>query len=173
MGIFAILSGTSFSGVLRYSDKNILNYISGSASTVSIFLSKLFESVVCFLLIYIFCLSSATALLSYVFFGYQNFLLAISCSVIIDIYGFPGVLNVAILIIPINLAVIFVMALAISVARIRAMEAKKYNEPLSASFKMSGFYKKYLIVFLLMIVVCLIYSFIMPLLLKSFLLILY
>ena len=51
-------------------------------------------------------------------------------------------------------------------------EAKKYNLSMGASFAYCEFFKKYVICLLLMLVVCAIYSFILPLLLKSFILIL-
>ncbi|MBQ7579242.1 MAG: hypothetical protein IJT25_01780 [Clostridia bacterium] len=173
LGIFTIKSDISFSSMLSFSDKNLFAYINGTSNNMAIFFSKLIESVISFLLIYIFCLSAISSVLCFIFIGYQTFLLVLTIYSIISIYGFAGVLNSLLLILPINILLLLVFSLAISVGIARIVEAKKFHEPLSLSFKLNKFYIKYAICFLCMLILCIIYSFVLPLLVKSFLLYLY
>ena len=173
VGVVLVLSDVSFVGVLDFGNKNIFAYINGTASSLNIFFSKTIEACLSFLLIYLFCLSLSSSVLAFVFIGYQSMLLVITSSTLISLYGFAGILNVALLLVPINICLLLVFCLAISVGVIRAFESKKYREPFGYSFKLNKFYPKFFICFVLIIALCAIYAFGLALVLKSFLLYLY
>ncbi len=173
LGIFGVYSGVSFNSILNPSDKQMFDFIAGTSSGVSIFFDKLLEFFLIFLVIFIFNLSYPSSFLSYAFVGYQSFLLVLTCSVIINLYNFVGILNVIIFILPVNICFFLLLFFVISVAQIRAYEAKKYNLPFKESFRFAKFFNKYFLCFSIAIVICLIHSFIIPLLLKSFILFAY
>ena len=173
LGLVLVFSDVGYTGVLAFSNKNIFAYINGTATSLNIFFEKLIETAVSFILIYVFCLSTISSILSFVFISYQSMLLVITSSALINLYGFAGILNVVLLLVPINVCLILVFCLAISVGVLRVQEAKKYHEPFGYSFKINKFYSKYFICFLLMVALCAIYAFGLAIVLKSFLLYLY
>ncbi|MCR5553127.1 MAG: hypothetical protein K6F08_00015 [bacterium] len=173
LGIFSVDNNSSFLKVLNSSNKILLELIRGDAEPFALFFSKLLESVLLFLLIFVFSLSIYSCFLCFLFIIYQGLTLAIISATIIRAYSFSGILNVIFVICPINILWFCVIVLAITLCVARAYEAKKYNLSFNVSFKYFEFFKKYVICFCFALIVVIVYSFIVPLLLKSFVYIVY
>lgn len=173
-GIFTISSDLSFSSILNLSDKLIFGYMSGTSSgSASIFFTKLLEFLFVFVLVFLFCLSIYSTFLAFLFVSYQAFLLVIVCSTIIGLYDFVGILNVILIIIPINLLFFALLFFVVSISTLRAFDAKRFNMNLGVSFKYSKYFQTLTLCVVLAIAISFVFAFILPLLLKCFLLIVY
>ncbi len=173
LGICAICTDTSFTKILNPSDKLMFEFIAGTAPTVSIFFDKLLEFGLLFLAIFILNLSVYSGILSYAVFGFQAFLLVITCSVIISLYGFVGILNVIFFVVPINVCFLVICGLFISFTWARAKDAKRFNLNFGESFKFSILPLGALVCTILAVIICAVHSFVIPLLIKSFLIFAY
>lgn len=173
LGICAICSDTSFTKILNPSDKLMFEFIAGTAPTVSIFFDKLLEFGLLFLAIFVLNLSVYSGVLSFAVFGFQAFLLVITSSVIISLYGFVGILNVIFFVVPINVCFLMVCGLFISFAWARAKDAKRFNLSFGESFKFSNLPLGSLACIFLAVAICAVHSFVIPLLIKSFLIFAY
>ena len=172
-GFFAINSDVSFNSILNPSDKQMFDFIAGTSSGVSIFFDKLIEFLFIFLIIFVFTLSIYSSFLAFLFIAYQSFLLVITCSVIIGLYNFVGILNVILFVVPINIIFFVILFYTVCVCVLRAHDCKKYNLTFVASFKYLNYFKKMLFCFALAVCICLIHSFVIPFLLRSFILFAY
>ncbi len=173
IGIYLSVTGYKYTSLLSSADKNMFDYITGSASYSSIFYARLLDAFICMLIILVFNLSIYTSFLSYIFLGYQMSLVVLSSSALITLYGFSGVINVILFVIPINLANFIIMSIAVCLGVERARAQSAYKLKFAESFKETGFFKGYFICVALMFVVCLFHSFILPLFVKSFVVINY
>ncbi len=173
IGIYLSVTGYRYTSLLSASDKNIFDYINGTASYTSIFYARLIDVFVCLLIILVFNLSIYTSFLSYIFLSYQMALIVLSSSAIISLYGFTGIINVVLFVLPINLANFVIMSIAICISIERARAQKTYKLKFAESFKATDFFKGYFICALLMLIVCVVHSFILPLFIKSFVVINY
>ena len=173
LGIFSVDNNSSFLKILNSSNKIMLELIRGDAKPFALFFSKLIEAALLFALIFVFSLSIYSCFLCFFFIVYQGLTLAIISATIIRAYSFSGILNVIFVICPINIIWFSVIVLAICLSVARAHEAKKFNLSFKASFKYFEYFKKYAVCFCFAVIVVLVYSFVVPLLLKSFAYVIY
>lgn len=173
LGLYLTFTDFNYTSLLTSSDKTMFDYITGTASYVDIFYSRLLSILGCLFIIFIFNLSVYTSFLGYIFIGYQTTLFVLSCSAIISLYGFTGLLNVLLFILPINVANIFVMVISNVLSTRRAVDQKEYRLNFFESFKEDKYIYAFLICLLFALVICLIHSFVLPLIIKSFVVINY
>ena len=136
-----ILNFTTHFGNYILSDKDqyVFDFITHDGSILNFFYSKALNSFVAFILIFVSALSYYSSFLVGVFFVYQGLIFSASCCQIIALYKLMGIVNVFVLLIPIN-AILFALLIYFSVVCVeRAYLAKKYN----ISFKNSFGFKRY------------------------------
>lgn len=173
LGIYFAVSGFSYSSLLTSSDKNIFAYVSGTAEYSSIFMTRFWSLFLCVVLIFCFNLVRETAFLNYVYLGYQMCLIVLSSSAIISLYGLTGIINVICFVVPINLINFAMLAYMSVISMKRASSARAYKLGFFSSFKENFYLRKFFVSVLILFVFCAVYSFVLPLILKSFVVINY
>ena len=173
VGVIFSVNGFASSSVLNYQDKLLYEFINGSASYKEIFSYRLSNSFLWVIFIFVFSLNYYLSFLSYLFVGYQVSLLVVSMSSIISLYGISGVLNSFLYVLPINLINIILMVMLIVFGVERAREQIKYNLTFIQSFGYTRYFKKFLVCVLAVLLFCIINSFVLPLLIKSFIIVNY
>lgn len=168
VGIYLAISGFSYSSLLTSADKNLFGYISGTAEYGSIFWSRFLSLLLCLVLIFCFNIVRETAFLNYIYLAYQMCLVVLSSSAIISLYGLSGILNVIFFVVPINFVNFALLSYVSVISMARATYAKKYRVGFVSSFRECSYLKRFLISFLVFFVFCALYSFVLPLILKSF-----
>lgn len=167
LGFFIVFSSSTYENILSPVDKNLFEYINGSVNISSLFFSKILNSILFLLIIFLTTLTIYTSFIAVLVIGYQCMLLVVSCGAIISLYGVSGVVNSLLLIIPINLANLIVMAFFCGVSISRAHVARRFN----MDYKSSCSYTKYggllLSCFIMSVFVCIVHTIIIPLLVKS------
>ncbi len=171
LGVYICLTSYNYTAFLKNADKNMLDYITGTAEISSIFYARLLDCVLCLLMIFVFNLTYYTCFLNYMFLCYQMVLIVMHCGAVISVYGFAGIINVILFIVPINILNFAAMVLAVCFAMERSKLQNKYKLPMSQSFKESNFFVKYILSFVIMLAICVIHSILMPLIVKSFVII--
>lgn len=168
VGIYFAVSGFSYANLLTSADKNMFGYISGTAEYSSIFWSRFLSLLLCVILIFCFNIVRETAFLNYFYLAYQMCLIVLSAAAIISVYGLYGIINVILFVVPINL-VNFCLICYLSVLSMdRAFFWKAYKTSFVSSFREISYLKKFSIALSLLFAFCIVYSFIFPLILKSF-----
>ncbi len=173
VGLILCFSDYSYISILNSSDKNMFDYITGQAEYSLIFKNNIKELLLCVCIIMVFNITKYTSFLSYLFIGYQMCLTIMSVGAIITIFGFAGILNVVLFILPINLANYLLLNILNSVCVKRCILAHKYKYGFISSFKENNTWLYIFMCLLALFVVCLIYSYILPLVVKSFVIIIY
>ncbi len=173
VGIYISLTGYKYTALLSPADKNMFGYITGTASYSSIFYSRLYDVLICVVIIFVLTLTSYTGILAYIFLGYQMALIVLSSAALITLYGITGILNVIFLVVPINIVNIVLFAFTLAIGLERANEQRRYKLGFVASFKETNYFFKLLLSAGALFVVCLVSSFVLPLFLKSFVVINY
>lgn len=168
LGIYFAVSGFSYVSLLTSGDKNMFGYISGTAEYGSIFWSRFLSLFLCVVLIFCFNIVRETAFLNYFYLAYQMCLIVLSASAIITVYGLYGIINVILFVIPINLVNFCLISYLSVLSMDRAYFWKSFRTTFVSSFKEVSYVKKFLITLSLLFVFCIVYSFVFPLILKSF-----
>jgi len=173
IGIFLSISGFSYSSLLPAADKNMLKYISGTASYGSIFASRIWALALSLAIIFVFNIIYQTSFLSYLYLAYQMCLIILSSAAIITLYGFSGVMNVIFFTLPINLGNFILLTVFAVFSIERAAASRDYRTGFLSSAGETNYFRKSAVVIVLIFGFCLIYSFILPLIFKSFVVINY
>lgn len=168
LGIYFAVSGFSYVSLLTSGDKNMFGYISGTAEYGSIFWSRFLSLFLCVVLIFCFNIIRETAFLNYFYLAYQMCLIVLSASAIITVYGLYGIINVILFVVPINLVNFCLLSYLSVLSMDRAYFWKSFRTTFVSSFKEVSYVKKFLITLSLLFVFCIVYSFVFPLILKSF-----
>jgi len=136
-----VLHFTSSIGAFFLSDgdQQIFDFVTKDVSLVKFIFTKEGNLLLAFIILFACCLSVYSSFLGYAFFAYQGFIFAASCCQIISTFGLLGIINVVVILIPINLALFGIMAYFTAVSIERALLARKYK----MSFKSSFAYKQY------------------------------
>lgn len=165
IGIIISLSKISYLGLLNVKDKVIINIINGSISVVSSFWECLCSFALPLIIIFLFSLNYYSNFLNYIFFSYQSMLLMLTSLAMIQSYSFSGFLKILLIILPVNLIYFFIMCFWIVACTKRVSYSNKLKK-FSAGFDNAFQYSIYLslfAIFLLSVIV----GFIVPLILKS------
>ena len=173
IGIYLSITGFSYSNLLTGFDKNMYAYISGTAGYTEIFKARLLNMFICVILLFAFNIVWQTAFLNYFYLAYQMTLIVLSSSAVISLYGFTGIINVVLFVIPINLVNFAILSFLSVSSMERASYARHYQLGFTSSIKETSYLKKFAMSVLLLFAFCLVYSFVLPLIFKSFVVINY
>ena len=168
VGIYLCLSGRSAFGLLNFADKNMLSYISGSADYVSIFCLRLADILLGFVIIVLFSLSQVSSYFGAAFIGFQSALMVLLMGALIKLYGVLGVINSLLFVLPVNLANLFVLSFTLAIGHERAHLMHSYKLRFLESFRETDYFFRLALSFLALFALCLLSCFILPLLVKSF-----
>ncbi len=168
VGIYISVTGYRYSALLSSADRNMFSYITGNAEYTSIFYSRLINILLCVLIIFVLTLTKYTSIIGFIFLGYQSALIVLSSAAVISTYGLAGILNAILFILPVNLANFFVMTMILVVGAERAKLQSKYKLKFMVSFKENNYFMWLLVLVAILFVLCLFYSFILPITIKSF-----
>ena len=167
LGIYLSLTGYKITSLLVTNDKLLFDYITGTASYISIFYSRM-KTMLIAVVIILFCnLTYYTAFINYIYLTYQSALIVLSCGGIISLYRLSGILNVIFFIIPINLLTLLSISFLIVVSLERSRNAYKFKIPFRDSFNQLNYYSKFGYGMLLMLVNIIFASLVLPLLMRS------
>lgn len=173
LGSFCVDNNISFLKILNSYNRILLDFIKGDVKPFTLFFNKTLEIVLIFSLIFLFSLSLYSCFLCFTFLIFQGLTLTLISATIIRAYSFGGILNVIFILTPLNIIWFCSIFIMISLSVARAYEAKKYNLTFSSSFKYFGYFKKFSICIVVALIIAAVYSFIIPLLLKSFVYVVY
>ena len=160
-----IISSDGYLNLIDSKNKTFYSFVNGTACLSELFWSKFISFVVPMLVIVLLGMNFYLSLFSYVLFGYQFSVFIMTIYSIIDIYGFAGVVDSFLLIIPLNLLFFCVMIFLSVTCLQRSRLANRYKY----------FAEGYDFVYFLKVAICLILclmlsaiiSFVYPLILKS------
>lgn len=167
-----ILSFTGGDGKV-YSQGGVTLYeiIVSDYSGFSLFFDNIYRLLIPIVLIFLFTLSKYSMPLTYVYLGYQGYLLGASIVGLITNNGAVGLLNGLILVLPIN-AINFFIIISALVVFIKRLNLKTYQR-ITLVHSVKIFIPKLLWVVVGAILTSFIYAFLYPLLLKSMIVINY
>lgn len=171
LGIVLIFSENSYVDLLNSDDQNLLEYINGSANLSSLFFKRLFSSLLFIAIIFLSNMVIETSFLSVLVLGYQSLLLVLSCDAIISLQGASGVINCLLLILPVNIINLLAMAFFCGCMISRAAVAKKFRMNFAESSKYVNLNVTAGVSLCIIFIACIIHSVIIPLLIKSFIII--
>ena len=163
VGIYLGVTGYKYTSLLTTGDKLMFDYITGTASYMSIFYSRISVCIISIIIIFVFNLTYYLSFFNYLYIGYQTALLVLSSIGIISLKGLAGIINV----------VLFILSLMMGVSIERAREQFKFKSSFYDSFYNTNYLKKISMCACCLFVVCLFSSLILPLIFKSFIIILY
>lgn len=165
IGLIIVFSSGNFHLILSSKNKLLYSYINGSAELGGLFWSQLIKFLAPLVLIFICSLNFYSGLISFIFITYQAALFVLTSAALISLYGFSGVLNVLLVMLPVNLIYFLVLGYFVVLNFGRCLKAKKYR------FFAYGFDRNYFIClgvcFGAVILISLLSSFIYPLFIKN------
>ena len=173
IGLILSFSDYSYLSILNAKENMLFDYILGSINKVEIFYEKLKNVFLSLVVVFALNISVYSSFLAYIYVGYQFVLLILSTVSIISLYSFFGVLIVIFLILPINLIYYLILNSYNCILSKRASIANSLKLGFIDSFKENKTYVYIFIVIIMFLILCIIYSFILPLFVKSFWFILY
>lgn len=165
IGIFIAASKTSFLGLLNVKDKNIISLINGESLSSSEFWKNIFSFLMPLVLVLLFSLNYYLNTLSFIVFIYQSSLLFLTCLALIMTYGFLGLIKVLFIILPINILYFCLLAFFVVVCSNRAAVSQR-QKCFLVGFEKS-FWIKIILCFLATILISIVSYFILPIILKS------
>lgn len=167
VGLYLTLTGYKNTSLLVTDDKLLFDYITGTASYLAIFYTRLKTMLLSVLIILLCNLTYYTGFINYIYLVYQSSLIVLSCSGIISLYRLSGILNVIFFTIPVNVLNIITLSYLIAISLERSREMHKYKTRFIDSFKQSNYFIKLGFGVLFMLLQIFISSFILPLFMRS------
>lgn len=170
LGLGIVLHFTSGFGsrVISDNDQQIFDFVKNDVSVLDFFLSKLLDIVIAFVIIFVCGLSIYSGFLIYAFFVYQGMIFASVCCEIIASYGFLGVVNVLVVLLPVNLGLFALLFFESAVVLSRASVAHRYKMDFRSSFYYErGLFKCVLIAFVAAVVFVLAVAIVLSLVLRA------
>ena len=165
VGIIIAVSKTSYLGLLNIKDKNFVSLINGAYAPMTLFWKCFSKILILFIIIFLFSLNFYLNILNFVIVIYQSSLLFLSCLAIIQSYNFLGFLKVFLIVLPVNIILFILIFFWIVCCSIRSKMANRLNV-FNAGFDNVFFRCLYICLFLIF-VYSIIISFVLPLILKS------
>lgn len=164
-GLIIVISKASYFGLLNIKDKNMINIINGNVSLISDFWDCFLSFMFPLILIFLFSLNYYLSFVNFVIFSYQSTLLFLTCMALVESYSFLGFIKMLLLILPVNILYFLIMAFWLAACAEKAKISHKYN-----SFSMGfdyGFKLKVYISLIGVLVLSIVVGFILPLVLKT------
>lgn len=165
LGLVISVSKTSYLSLLNVKNKTFINLINGTASPVALFWNCLAEFALPILIAFLFSLNYYLNYLNYVLLIYQSTLLFLSSMAVVQSYSFLGFLKVFLVLLPINLLYFLILIYWMAMCTKRSKLAKKRKQ-FSAGFDYN-FATNFYVCAILIIALSLIVGFVLPLILKT------
>ena len=170
IGIVIHISG-DYTAIFSSSTVSLNALIIGEYSSIGLFFSSFFKLLLPILIIFIFSLNKFSSILNFVYLAYQGLLLGGSlASVVID-YGITGTLNAIIFIAPVNLINLTILTYASALFIKRREYSKKFRKSILQG--VAYYLSEHIGLLLGVIVSCVIYGVIYPILLRSMIIVNY
>ncbi len=166
VGIIISLSSDSYLKILSSENKVLYNVINGTLTFGEQFWKRLMSGILPLVIIFLLSLNYYSGLLSFVYICYQSSLLSMCSSALISVYGLSGVLNVVLLVLPLNLLYLCVIIFYTTTCLSRSYFAKRYKQ-FSYNFNDHCFWIKILAGFFCILVLSLITAGVIPMIIKS------
>lgn len=173
IGIILLFGQKSYLGLLTSGNQSLIKYMSGTADTFSLFYNRLFSGLLAVLILFLCTLTYYTIFLSYAYLTYQSALCTITFGTIISMYGFSGILNVVLLLLPCNLILFACYSVILSLFTSRAKRQHKYHQKFTDSFKGNNFVNLLTIFLVTFLLVNIVLGLIVPLIIKAIFVIIY
>ena len=171
VGIVLSLTNESFYELLSSNKKLVFSIMNGTADYLSIFWKCLFQVFIPLLILFLLSFNYYLGKLSYLFVLYQSASMVVSYSAIIGSFGFFGILNVLIIMIPVNLIYFLCLFYFGTICRIRSVTIKNLNNILSGLD--NEFFIKTVIAFIIIFLLSLFAGVLLPIFFKTFSFIIY
>ena len=126
-GIFTAIRYGNGESLVCFNDFSLSQYLSGELGTRDLFLSRLFSTTICTLIIFITSFSVFLLPVGFILITYRAYLISLNCSLIIIVNGLGGILTCLLIIIPCQILSLLALALFCSFSCKRAVAKKKYG----------------------------------------------
>lgn len=126
-GIFTAIRYSNGESLVCFNDFSLSEYLSGDLGTRDLFLSRLFSTTICTIIIFVSSASIFLLPVGFILITYRAYLISLNCSLIIILNGLGGILTCLLIIIPCQLVGLLILALFCSFACKRAVSKKKYG----------------------------------------------
>lgn len=126
-GIFTAIRYSRGASLICFNDFSISQYLSGDLGTLDLFLSRLFSTSICCVIVLV---CSTTIYLSPVIFillTYRAYLVSLNISIIVIVNGLGGIASGLLIVLPCQLLGLIVLAFFCSCAIRRALLKKRYG----------------------------------------------
>lgn len=173
VGICLSLRGGSSVSILSFSNKNFLSYLKGSVNLLQIFLANMKNILLATIIVCASSLSIYSVWIGLVYIGYQASLLMFTIGSLVYEFGATGIINSLLLVFPFNLAILVLLSLLMCVGYGFFRTNKKENKMLFALDYDKYIYTKFGLILVMQIVICIVLSFIVPLILKNCIIVAY
>ncbi|MBP3581688.1 MAG: hypothetical protein J6J33_02930 [Clostridia bacterium] len=171
VGIILSLTNESFYELLSSNKKMVFSIMNGTIDYLSLFWKLLFQFFVPMVILFALNLNFYLGKLSYIFVSYQALSMVVSFSAIIGSFGLFGIINILIILLPINILYFLVLFYFGAVLRNRSKIARR------SRFVFDGFDNEFLLKMLFGLLVILVLSLfaglVLPVFLKTFSFIIY
>ena len=134
LGIVLSLGEFAFTKVLYDNTETFSHYVSGTANIAEIFFSRFAILIFAFLLIFVFCLNYYTSFLGLIYISYQSMILILAIFSLCEYHGVAGILLTIFFALPVNLVVMFVLAIEYAICTTRAKNCHVFKTKFSSSF---------------------------------------
>ena len=165
IGLIIVFSNENYHLILSSRNKLLYSYINGSAEIGELFWGQLLKFLTPLILIFVCCLNMYLGVISFIFITYQSALLVLTSSALISLYGFSGVLNVLLVILPINLLYFVLLGFFVVLNFKRSLLARRYK------YFSYGFNREFFIClalgFITAFIISIVSSFIYPIFIKN------
>lgn len=171
IGLFISISKTSFLGLINIKNKTIINIINGTAPLLSGFWDCFISFLMPLVFIFLLSLNFYLNYLNFVLFVYQSMLLFLTSIAIIQSYSFLGFLKIFLVVLPVNILYFFIMVFWIVVCTKRvniSHRCRVFSEGFNEEFKIKIYICLISILFLALVV-----GFVLPMILKTAIFLIY
>lgn len=163
-GVLIGLASDNYLKILNKENKVLYSIINGAFSSGSFFGKKLVQLIIPLIVIFLLNLNFYVGLLSYLIIAYQSGLLTLTIFAMVSVYRISGVLNVILIVVPINLVYLAIMIFFASacVARSRsAFVAKNFTYGMKSTEFLSVIVISVILVFVLVFVSVIVLPFVL------------
>lgn len=165
IGLILAFTSSFHLQLLHSGDKIIFTLLNGTANYSGLFWKSVFQFILPVLILFLLNLNYYVGFFSYLFVGYQSALFVLTCSAIVETYGFSGVLAVLFFLIPANL--ILFCAVFFAGTTFRERSRLSLDEKLFQAGFDSLFFIKFTITVVVIFLLSFLVSFVFPIFLKN------
>lgn len=163
---FGIFTAVKYSGEIELdnlADSNLVDFLKGDRGTMGLFFPYLFSFLFyCSVIIFI-NFKPFLSVITFLLLIIRSYLVAFDVTVIIILYGFTGILNVVLIILPCELMLLMILTIIAAVAIKRNINQKKFGPSFNCKPYMINYSKIFVILIIVGIILMLLKCLLMPL----------